>query len=136
MPCPFFEPQRVVRVPEYPNARVPLLEEYDGVCRAAGFPVPAPEAVRFRWCNHGYSRGSCPHFPANEIRSAIRFDVLAADSAVLTILFVQEQEYAPLRHETLRYTIAGEVLEPEMEDLCARAQALAFCRSFVRRFAS
>jgi len=36
MACPYFEPQHVNASPEHAAARMPLIDEYDGLCRAAG----------------------------------------------------------------------------------------------------
>ena len=134
MPCPFFEPVRVVSRPEFPGARLPLLEEHEGICHARQEPFAAPAELRFRCCNHGYSRDRCEHFPAAEIRSAIRFDVLQQDAEEIEILCVEERDYAPLRWQKLRYRVAAGVIEPELPDACARAQARAFCQSLLRRF--
>ena len=135
MPCPFFEPRTIVRLSEYPGARLPLIEEYGGACHAGSPAIEAPGEQRFRCCNHGYSRGVCPHFPQNETRSAIRFDIINRSADFLELLYVEEQEHSPLRWLRLRYSIAGGTLEPALEDVCALAQAQAFCRSFLRRFA-
>lgn len=134
MPCPFFEPKTVASFSEYPGARLPLLEEYDGICHAESEPIPAPGELRFRCCNHGYSRGTCPHLPKAETRSAMRFDVIARTPEILEFRLVEESEYTPLRWHTLRYSIAGGVIEPLLEDICMLAQAHAFCRSFLSRF--
>ncbi len=134
MSCPFFEPQRRAADPLHPGARMPLLEEYDGRCHAAGEPFTAPAELRFQCCNHGYSRGACASFPAAETRSSIRFDILRSDTAALEILYLEEREHAPLRWQTVRYALDTESLEPELNDVCAHAQILAFCRSYLRRF--
>jgi len=134
MPCPFFEPQAVVSSPQHPNARLPLLDEYEGTCHAAGDVFPVPFDLRFRCCNHGYSRGSCNRFPLTETRSSVRFNITRATSDFLELLYVEERDYAPLRWHSLCYSVQTEVLEPELSDSCARAQVLAFCRSYRRRF--
>ncbi|HEY7209737.1 MAG TPA: hypothetical protein VH477_05640 [Bryobacteraceae bacterium] len=135
MACPFFEPQVIVRLSGYPGARLPLIEEYEGACHAGSSVFEAPGELRFQCCNHGYSRGKCPHFPQSETRSAVRFDVVSRSTEFLELLCVEEQDHAPLRWLSLRYAIASGTLEPVLEDICAQAQAQAFCRSFLRRFA-
>ena len=135
MPCPLFEPLVVVTRSEFPGARLPLLEEYDGNCRATGSPIPAPAELRFRCCNHGYSAGCCPNLPAQETRSAIRFDVTARNAEMLCVLYVEEQDHSPLLWRTIRYSIAEDTLIPELPSASAQAQARAFCLSFLRRFA-
>ncbi len=134
MPCPFFEPQRLAADPLHPGCRMPLLEEYDGKCHAAAEPLAAPAELRFQCCNHGYSRGVCSSFPAAETRSSIRFDILRSDAEALEVLYLEERECAPLRWQTVRYALSTETLQPELQDICARAQVLAFCRSYLRRF--
>ena len=136
MPCPFFEPRALATAPEHRSARLPLFDEYDGDCRSASeaFPVPPPQ--RFRYCNHGYSRHSCEHFPAAETRSSFRYAVIRHSSAALEIVCIEEQDYAPLRWHPAQYSPATGQFEPELADLCMRAQALAFCRSYLERFPS
>lgn len=135
MPCPYFEPQRVVAHPQYARARLPLIEEYEGACHAGPEPLAAPEDRRFRCCNHGYSRVVCDHFPGGEVRSALRYDVRGRSSEVLEVLWIEEQTFAPTRWQVVSYSIVSEQLEPEIADSCLRAQLLAFCRSYLRRFA-
>lgn len=113
---------------------MPLLEEYEGKCHATAEPFASPSDLRFQCCNHGYSRGVCASFPAAETRSSVRFDLLRSDTEALEILYLEERDYAPLRWHTVRYVLGTETLEPELNDVCARAQVLAFCRSYLRRF--
>ena len=134
MPCPYFEPQRVVANSRYSNARLPLIHEYEGVCHAKAAPENAPEALRFRYCNHGYSRGACECFPAAETRSCLRYTVVRRTATILEFICVEEQDHAPLRWQTLEYVLASGELSPEIGELCMRAQALAFCRSYLKQF--
>ncbi len=133
MPCPFFEPQGVAADPEYPHVRLPLLDEYDGLCHAAE-PLHAPPELRFGCCNHGYSRGTCTHFPASETRSCIRFDVLHCDAESLELLFVEERDHAPLTWRRFRYFLGTGVIDPDPPDICARAQVVAFSKSYLSRW--
>lgn len=134
MPCPRFEPQRIALYPTHSNARLPLFDEYDGVCHAAGQPAQISEDSRFRFCNHGYSHGECGHSLQPDAPSCNRFAVLSRDCGSLELLCVEEQEYAPVRWLKVRFSIAEERLEPEPPDTCLRAQVRAFCRSYLRRF--
>jgi hypothetical protein len=134
MACPYFEPRRVSAPPEHTAARLPLIDEYDGLCRAVGDPFPVPGEVRFRCCNHGNSRGTCVHFPAGEARSALRYEIVGRTAAALDLLLLEERDYAPLTWQTVRYVLAGELLEPEIADIVKQAQIRAFCRSFLDRF--
>ena len=134
MPCPYFAPQRVATDPLHVSARLPLIEEYDGLCHAYAEAINAPQALRFRCCNHGYSRGGCERVPPTEIRSCARYNVMRRSEFTLDVLCIEEQNYAPLRWQSVEYSIAGDRLTAELSDLCLQAQLLAFCRSYIRCF--
>jgi hypothetical protein len=134
MPCPYFEPQRVAAQPEHANARLPLIDEYEGVCRAASEPMDVPRELRFHCCNHGNSRGLCGHFPAGEVRSSLRYEMVRQTSAALDVLWLEESEYAPLAWQRVKYLVDRDCLEAETGDACKQAQILAFCRSYLARF--
>jgi hypothetical protein len=123
-----------VKSRQWVNGRLPLIDEYDGRCLAvSGESKPA---MQLDCCNRGYSRGVCEHFPLSEQRSAFRYTVLQQSADVLEILVIEEQDHAPGRHYQLRYAIAESRLAAEGLDEAVEAQALAFCRSYLRRFAS
>ncbi len=134
MPCPYFEPRNALVPPGQTNTRLPLIDEYDGLCHAASEPIEAPAELRFRCCNHGYSRGCCERFPSSEARSAVRYSVLRHSRNTLDLICIEEQNYAPLRSRTVRYFLTSERLEPELDDACIQAQAVAFCRSYLGHF--
>ena len=134
MPCPLFEPVRAVPNPQHPNARLPLIEEHDGICHAAPEPVETPSELRFQYCNHGYSVNCCRHLPAEEKRSALRYSVVAHTDNALELMCVAEKDYAPVYWLRVQYIVATDQLEPALKDVCMQAQALAFCRSYLRRF--
>lgn len=135
MPCPYFEPQRVANDALYPTARLPLIEEYDGVCHAHAELADAPAALRFRYCNHGYSRHACERIPAGDARSCTRYNVIRRSGSALDVLWIEEENYAPLRWHVVQYSIPGDCLTAtELGDLCVTAQLLAFCRSYVKQF--
>ena len=136
MPCPYFEPQKVVENSHHPNARLPLLQEYDGLCHAGSEPVQAPAELRFDCCNRGYSKGSCARFPLAEARSSMRYSILRRTSATLELICIEEQNYAPLRWRSVQFFLESKRLEPELDDACITAQAIAFCRSYLGRFSS
>jgi len=133
MPCPYFEPRLAVLPPTLLNARLPLMDEFDGVCRAMSEPLPVPAEGRLRLCNHGNVRGQCAHFPVQEQRSAFRFEVVRRSAERLDLLFIEEAHYAPLAWQRLTFSIASERLEPDPPEPCRRAQLLAFCRSYLRQ---
>ncbi len=134
MPCPFFEPQAVVLHPQHAGARLPLFDEYEGTCHASTEPVAVPSDLRFRFCNHGYSRGECAAFPLSAGNGCARFDLLHTTPDSLEILYVEERDHAPVRWQSLRFLPQTESLEPDPDDGCLRAQALAFCRGYLRHF--
>jgi hypothetical protein len=134
MPCPYFEPQRVVAQPQHSSARLPLIEEYDGACRAAMAPLAVPAERRFRCCNHGYSYGLCELLPPSAARASFRYTVLRQSAAALDILCIEEQDYAPRRWHSAHYLAATGALETDLADGSMRAQVLAFCRSYLERF--
>jgi hypothetical protein len=136
MPCPYFEPQAIAAAPQHASARLPLLHEYDGLCRARPEPVPTPAEQRFRCCNHGYSYQLCNLFPAANSQSSFRYTVLRESAGGLEILCIEEQNYAPVRWHATQYSRDTGLLEPEPSDPCMCAQALAFCRSYVERFSA
>ncbi len=136
MPCPLFEPVSLATTPEQPGSRLPLIDEYDGFCHANPQPFRVLRDLRYRCCNHGYSRGVCPHFPADDSRSATRFDIRRAEQTELQILWIEERGYAPASWRTVSYLIDSDTFTPELPDRCSHAQALAFCHSYLRRFRS
>jgi hypothetical protein len=133
MPCPFFEPRKLASNPRSAQARLPLLDEYDGVCHAMPEPASPPEALRFERCNHGYSRQLCQFFLPSEQRSCLRYHVLRAEVNFIEVLLISEQDYAPVHWQPIRYWRNPERLDPELNDVCAKAQLQAFCRSYIRR---
>jgi hypothetical protein len=134
MPCPYFEPQTIVSRPHSVNFRFPLIEEYNGRCHAPAGSSQTPVADCVRLCNHGYPKGQCAQFPAEEERSCFRYSVVRRSATSLEVICVEEQDYTPLRWHSLQYNFAGDRLETEPADPCIQAQALAFCRSYLQRF--
>lgn len=134
MPCPLFEPQRAVSNPHHANARLPLIEEQDGVCHAAADPFAVPSELRFSCCNHGYSAKHCGHWPEAVGVSALRYSIAAHEGDVLQVICIEEKDYAPVRWRSVQYSIATGQLEPMIEDSCMRAQVIVFCRSYLQRF--
>ena len=134
MSCPYFEPREVATDPLHAVARLPLIEEYDGRCHARAEPISAPQELRFRYCNHGYSQGVCERMPASDAPSCARYNVVRRSEAALDILCIQEQNYAPLRWQSVEYSIVNDRLTVALKDVCLAAQLLAFCRSYLKRF--
>lgn len=136
MPCPCFEPKTVASTANPCAGRRPLIDEYDGLCHAQPEPVAVPQEARFRWCNHGNSKGACPFFPAHEIRSCLRYELTQSEDGRIRVLCIEEQSYSPLRWYAFEYFADEQRLEPEVKDACVRSQVLAFCRSYRAHFAS
>jgi len=116
------------------NGRLPLLQEHEGLCRAEAEPFEAPAAMRFRYCNHGYSRGACGHFPSHEKRSALRYQLRPITETEFEVMVIEERDYAPGDWCVVKYSTGHELLEPEIQDPCVRAQVLALCRTYLNRF--
>jgi len=57
------------------------------------------------------------------VRSSQRFDVVGGSQAWLEILQVDELNYAPVAWRRVKYSIAGDSLEPDVSDTCARARS-------------
>jgi hypothetical protein len=130
MPCPFFEPLRIVASVELRSARLPLIEEYAGRC--LNLPEPCAEACGYH-CNHGYARGACEHFPAGGKNGANQYSLLSRNGEQLSLLFITEEDYAPAATRTLHYSIdENELLEHDLDPSVA-AQAAAFCRSYLKK---
>jgi hypothetical protein len=137
MPCPYFEPQQIARNGQDLQGRLPLFDEYDGWCCAHSPAQPVPAAFRFSGCNHGHADNGCTAFPAEEGRRHRRFHPVGKtkeNGSTLEVLVLEIENYAPLRSYSVLYSTTDEHLEPEGQDRCERAQILAFCRSYLRRF--
>jgi hypothetical protein len=129
MACPYFEPIAPVQPPTLLNARLPLIEEYQGSCRAC----PSSGAVAFATCNQGYPLGSCVCYPAEESNRANRYSLVQRTAESLEIVFVTEGDYTPIGSRTLLYSISAGRIVTDGVDHCASAQAAAFCRSYLRK---
>jgi hypothetical protein len=136
MPCSYFEPQRIAQRMQHQAGRLPLLDEYDGVCHAGNELLAAPPELRLRCCNQGYSHGVCQRYPTHKSHSGMRYSIIQRSDTVLDVLCIEEQDYTPIWWREVKYLIPDCRLEPEITDICMRAQVLAFCRSYLDRFGS
>jgi hypothetical protein len=136
MPCPYFEPQRVARDGQTIHGRLPLFDEYDGWCHRSGQAQPVSLAVRFSGCNHGYPDSGCTRLLLGENRRNRRFHTRGkmGDGPTLEVLVLEIEDGTPVCSHSVLYSNIEEHLEPEIQDCCERAQVLAFCRSYFRRF--
>ncbi len=135
MPCRYFEPLQIVAAPFHPNARLPLIDEYDGLCHADTEPVYVPAESRFPGCNHGNRDNFCGRFPDGGERVVLRLTVAKQEADALEILAVEEANHSPVRSRTVRFLLPSEELMPDLAEACQRAQCVAFCRSYLKRSA-
>ena len=135
MPCPYFEPLEIAKVCFHRNARLPLIDEYDGRCHAAAEPIGVPGSIRFAGCNHGNRESGCERFPSGRDLPVLRFTVNRRDSEVLELLAIEETSHHPTRWQTVRFAVQSEAFDSVFSSLCQRAQLLAFCRSYLKKCA-
>ena len=127
MPCPFFEPVLPISG-DAPQGRLPLIQEYEGHCARRAHRLPMSN----RCCNQGYARGFCEFFPSEEANRANRYSLLNREEHGLTLLYIGEEDYSPATSRTLHFSIAEDRLVETDVDACILAQAVAFCRSYLR----
>jgi hypothetical protein len=133
MPCLFFEPTSPADKPLHLRTRLPLIEEYDGRCHALPEPSDANKEMRWPCCNQGYALGRCSHFPASGFGGAFRYSVSSQGADSLEVIWIEERDYAPFRHGALHFAISQASFIETGPDALLTAQALAFCRSYLKR---
>jgi hypothetical protein len=136
MPCRYFEPLQIVQIPFHPHARLPLVDEYDGLCHAGGEPVGVHTESRFSGCNHGNRDNLCGRLPVGSEHAVLRLTVAKQDGEALEVLAIEEANHTPLRWQTVRFLLRSEEIMPDLPAICQRAQLLAFCRSYLKRSAT
>jgi hypothetical protein len=128
MSCPFFYAREPLS-----SARelrpVPLGDLYAGECRAAKH-LPSDRELR-TWCNFGYARGDCPHFPRDAAADAVRFSIAHADGATVTVRYCLERDHRPVEHGTLILT-AGRCDPPHADPIVSRL-AEAYLSAYLAR---
>ncbi len=145
MSCPFFEPLAVAALPEripseqgfkQTNGRLPLIEEYDGLCHAAsaGPSLPVPTELRRTCCNMGNSNGACSLCPEKFWERSIRFTVSSRSQNTLDVLCIEEERFAPVQLHRLSFSVGDSELIADGPGVTISAQALAFCKSYLARF--
>jgi hypothetical protein len=136
MPCPVFYPTSQVSEPTRTGGRLPLINEYEGVCKADAEPyTPDPDTL-FRCCNHGYSRGACSRIPLDAAQSSVRYSILGRRDASLQVMCVEETNHEPQKWHRFEYVVETAEVKCDSLTECMRAQAAAFCLAYVRRFPS
>ena len=133
MPCLYFEPTTLVEEPFDRRARLPLIDEYDGRCHAVSGAPAVMDQVRWPCCNQGYSRGRCSQFPADGFGGALRYSVTSRSEDQLALVWIEERDYAPFRYGALHFEISTGCFAETGLDALVAAQALAYCRSYLKR---
>ena len=134
MACPYFYPVERQDNRDWAVApRWPLGDAYHGECRAHDAPFQPDEKLERETCNAGYGRGCCSHFPGNSEADAVRFHVTRDSGASLTIQYILELGWWPLRSGLAEYSSATQLLTdpPPNPTLCR--QMSAFAESYLRR---
>lgn len=131
MACPWFCPERPLEDGRWAvPPRVPLIEPWQGECRA-GAETRIPDDDRMRGhCNSGYARGACSHFVEGR-GDAVRFHVQSQDAGALRILYSYERDCWPAGHGVIEYDLA--TAHAACDDQILRKQAEAFACSYVKR---
>jgi len=136
MSCPYFYPVEAVegRLPAPADALMPLGDFWDGVCQAvSGHPHRPDDPALLRFCNLGYARGNCAHFPAGDGPDAVRFAIARDLGDTIRIQYAVETEHHPFAHGRLEYSrVRGEYVEWPADALL-RSKALAYVWSYLRR---
>lgn len=141
MPCPFFEPRNIAEEPthRFGFGRLPLIDEYDGVCHLREARPVLDARLRFEACNTGFANSSCSDWNRHlEVlsnrRPVLRFSIQTRQQDILNVTVVEEIGYAPARWRTVTFQAASQTFEPDITEPCERAQLLAFCQSYLQRF--
>jgi len=113
---------------------LPLGDAWTGICRAVpDRPFQPDDSLLEPFCNLGYARGHCAHFPADCSPDAMRFILVSDDGAVLRLYYVLERDHRPFAHGPLEFSVAqNEVTTPAEGSLTDR-QARAYAASYLRR---
>lgn len=115
MPCPFFYPTE--RAPSASWAvppRVPLGDEYAGLCHASAEPFTPDHSTLRNFCNCGYGRGRCACFPSDAKYDAVRFHRI--DST--RVQFIYEKDGWPVEHGLVDKSSAA-ILKRQAEEFLA-----------------
>lgn len=128
MACPFFDPQRRLDPGAWTHQpRLPLGDAYGGLCRARE-PFSPEEAHQREFCNRGYARGVCEHFPASRAADAVRFSVAAENDGFLRIVYILEKDHAPLSYGEIELSDKACAPDPDLP----MRQARAFAESYFK----
>jgi len=133
MACPYFYPIARLDNREWTVApRWPLGDAYRGECHAGEEPFQPDEKLERETCNVGYGRGCCGNFPDESDADATRFHIAGDSGAALSIQYILEKGWWPLRHGVMEYSSATRSFADAPEPILGR-QASAFAESYLRR---
>jgi hypothetical protein len=134
MACPYFYPVARLDNREWTVApRWPLGDAYRGECRAGEEPFQPDEKLERETCNVGYGRGCCGNFPDESDADAARFHITGDSGAALSVQYIFEKGWWPLRHGVMEYSSATKSFTDAPPDLILGRQASAFAESYLRR---
>jgi len=135
MSCPYFDPVEFRCGNRGSNhAMLPLGDSWSGVCRAIPEQPGRPDDTALQsYCNLGYARGKCDHFPSGHGPDAARFTITEDAGATLRLYYVLERDHEPFAHGPIAFCAAsGQFTPPPEGELTAR-QARAYVESYMRR---
>ena len=103
MACPFFYPgEPLPDNGHVRQGRFPLGAPHKGICRAAPDEAFEPDEEILRsFCNFGYGREACLRFPGSSDADAVRFSLGSWQGETMSVVFIYERDFAPVRHGTL-----------------------------------
>ena len=135
MSCPCFEPvEPRPYAADSRRAMLPLGDGWTGICRAApDQPFHPGDSLLDPFCNLGYARGHCAHFPAHHGPDAVRFTIVSDDGAALRLYYVLERDHRPFAHGPLEFSVAQNELTTPAEGELTAAQARAYAASYLCR---
>jgi hypothetical protein len=132
MPCPYFRPVEPLVWASAPI--LPLGDAYAGSCRAdAEGEADPPEGALIDFCNLGYARGRCAHFPEGNGPDAVRFAVKSDAEGTITVAWVRERDHHPFDQGVLEYSEATRAFAAADRGEMLLEQARAYVASYLRR---
>jgi hypothetical protein len=141
MACPYFRPLPFgtdsparIAFSSRENAMLPLGDSFSGHCCATPELLYQPDpAVSRDFCNLGYARGQCGHFPGGDGPDAVRFTISADQGGSLRLYYVLERDHHPFAHGPLEYSVGDAAFFPPPATSELDFQARAYVASYLRR---
>jgi hypothetical protein len=131
--CPYFYPTAKLEYRFWPHPwRLPLGGGFTGLCTAATKEFEPGDQALQEWCNLGYGRGRCPHFPDGSGPDAARFVVTADQDGLVRLQTVAERDHRPHECAALDFNCErGTFLVPPSNRVLAR-QAQVYVESYLQ----